>query len=631
MSDLNVVYRIAADITGLQDGVNRAAASTERLEGVVASAGRALLGAFSATSVLNAIKNQIIATVEYADAVSNLSVSTGVSIQGLQRLESIGVTSGVTMETLARAVNALNRNLDDKDAQKALRDMNLDYEELRRLSPEEKFLKIARAVSEIQDPVIKANAGAALFNKTWDTIAPAINKNIDSVISRARTLSDAQIAAADEIGDEWDEFFLNFSRGTRGFIADIAAGDKAMNEAGFRLTRPAAPIEFPVPPAPRMTNGGPTRNDVIDPTMISQLEVYGQTLDETIKKTAEKVRADKEAAEASKKLAEAMDESLERMRFRYFSLGQAAVIATQNVSGFGIKTSEVLTIGNDYSRTLTEAQIKTDAFGHVLTTNVLPSLDGLGGALAQAELRQAANATATDNWRAELNGLAQSFVQLAQISGGSFSAISRGIGSLIASVGVADQSVNQLKSGFGSLGAGSTLKGIASIASGIGGIVSVASTAISAVKALWNWAKGGEEGTVVNPARDTWFRGRSVDDIADELAQQGVGRDTAREMIQRVFDARKKGEFDAATEAIDRLIKSGGVPSFGRGGMVTQPTFAMVGESGPELITPLEKINQMLDIGPMLERLDRLDNSLRRDRRAMPHLIVAAWKDALAH
>ena len=85
------------------------------------------------------------AALEYADALSNLSAKTGISLQGLQRLEAMGATAGVVMETLANAVAMLQKNLDSEPAaQKALAEMGLNFERIRDLEPEDHVSRRSR-------------------------------------------------------------------------------------------------------------------------------------------------------------------------------------------------------------------------------------------------------------------------------------------------------------------------------------------------------------------------------------------------------------------------------------------------------------------------------------------------------
>lgn len=252
-------------------------------------------------------------------------------------------------------------------------------------------------------------------------------------------------------------------------------------------------------------------------------------------------------------------------------------------------------------------------------------LNEIGVARMNAEAARMAEAEREkDAWKTHLGDLSSAFTELSQIAGGALSDLTRGIGSMVASVELATDSVESLKSGFSSLGAGSTLKGITSIVSGIGGIVSVADTAISAVKSLWNWARGGEEGTVVNPARDAWFAGRSVQDVGDQLGEKGIDGETARQMIDRVFKAKKKTEFDAASGEIDKILRG-----FQHG---TQGRFLDFGRGTPVVLHGKERVVTESEGRHETARVDALERELRglrADIRRMPRQLAVAVVDAV--
>lgn len=156
---------------------------------------------------------------------------------------------------------------------------------------------------------------------------------------------------------------------------------------------------------------------------------------------------------------------------------------------------------------------------------------------------------------------------------------------------------SSMTSGFG--GVLKSLTG--SVSSAVTGWVGIATAAFAGIKALWDsgFGRGGEEGVVVNPMREKWFAGREVGDIGRQLAEFGIDGETARQMIQKVFDAKKKTDFEFAAGAIDAILS--GAPRMALGGLVMRPTFAMVGERGPEAIVPLGRsmgesiVNIMLD------------------------------------
>jgi hypothetical protein len=486
-----------------------------RVSAAATAVGGALGVAFTGAAILSAIKSQVSAALNYADALTNLSAATGVSVQGLQRMEAIGVTAGVTMETLARSVNMLQRNLDDKDAQKALRQMGLDYAAIRKLAPEDQFLAISKAVSAIKDPIERANAGAALFGRTWTEIAPAINKDIDKILKNTKTMSDEQIKALDEAGDKWDEFGLTVSRTMKGFVADILLGDKAMDEADWIWNQKSPEIVLPTVKAPtaRIANG-PTVNHV-DPKMISDLKVYGMTLEETIKKTEANTKAQKDAIEAAKKV----DESLERIRYAQFRLGESALVVARNVAGFGIRLSETVGISHDYSKAMNAAQVKTNALGITAKVNLEPSLRGIGGAAHQAGLSIGNSVTRFGVAKDALVDFKDEWLNFDKVMGNVAKGFLQNIGSMLS-----------------------------------GGLMALVGKGLEAV---WGGLKkvfkiGTEESTKVSPLREEFFR---MAGGLEKLNPQVMALTGNLTLVQAVFNARTVKDYNAALEALNSVLE----------------------------------------------------------------------------
>jgi phage-related minor tail protein len=239
--------------------------------------------------------------------------------------------------------------------------------------------------------------------------------------------------------------------------------------------------------------------------------------------------------------------------------------ATGRLQDLAMVSVPNLALVNQSQRVLTEATL--------ITTAAIHSQAAAAGYGADAQIQAA---IATMQWHAEIRDLGQAFVQLATVAGDSMGSIIRGIGATIVGLDVGTKGVATMKSGFKALGEGSILSGLAGIASGIGGIASAAAAAVQLIMALWKGLKklfgGGEEGTVVNPARDQFwaqYGGYEAASMAltqklEEMGDTDPGGH-ADQLIQAAFGADTKEAFDAAQDAIIALI---GGTKFHGGGLV---------------------------------------------------------------
>lgn len=93
------------------------------------------------------------------------------------------------------------------------------------------------------------------------------------------------------------------------------------------------------------------------------------------------------------------------------------------------------------------------------------------------------------------------------------------------------------------------------VGKGVNALVNLAWEGVKKIGSFFSGLfRGGEEGTQVNPARDAWFAGRSVEELGLQLGDVGHGGEEARQMIEAVFKSHTMGDFRAATDAIDTLL-----------------------------------------------------------------------------
>lgn len=163
MSTLNVIYKIAADISGLQSGVDRAAASTEKLATMAENLKKRLTQAFEVAAIVE-LGNKFLETTRQ---LQNMSDRTGISTDGLQKLDFAFKESGVGIDAVANGLAKLSKNLigNDKSAVDAMGKLGLNLHALKQMSPEDMFIKVADAVGGIANPTEKAYAAVKIFGK----------------------------------------------------------------------------------------------------------------------------------------------------------------------------------------------------------------------------------------------------------------------------------------------------------------------------------------------------------------------------------------------------------------------------------------------------------------------------------
>lgn len=115
-------------------------------------------------------------TLEWADAIDEAAKRTNLSTTYVQQLTKVAEKNGTTFQTMAGLIQASEQRLADgnKKTVESIRSMGLSLDELLKLSPEERFRKLATAISGIEDPAKQSAVQMAVFGRAADGAAPAL-------------------------------------------------------------------------------------------------------------------------------------------------------------------------------------------------------------------------------------------------------------------------------------------------------------------------------------------------------------------------------------------------------------------------------------------------------------------------
>ncbi len=165
-------------------------------------------GALGVGSVAAALTAGAKAAMAYADSLTKLSDRTGIGVVELQRLGAVAAASGNDIDQIAGAVNTFQKRLvEDSDATTAaLSRIGLTVDELRALSPDEQFFAIARGVAAIKDPAEQTRTAMDLFGKSGAEILPTLKADVDALKDSTFQMSEASVKALDDFGDKLDAF-----------------------------------------------------------------------------------------------------------------------------------------------------------------------------------------------------------------------------------------------------------------------------------------------------------------------------------------------------------------------------------------------------------------------------------------
>jgi len=215
-------YEVPAGLQRLADAANEANKSGNEMASWMGKV-QGLLGAFGIGIGVTAAINFAKAVMADADALMKLHDRTEISVESLQAMRVAGDDAGVTVETMADAVNKLQERLGrgDKGAVAALNELHISLKEFKSLDPGEQFIKVADALREIKDPLEFARVASELFGKNWKELAPVIKRGFDDVKDGAGGMSRETVKALDDAGDAAARFWRATKANLGEALADI--------------------------------------------------------------------------------------------------------------------------------------------------------------------------------------------------------------------------------------------------------------------------------------------------------------------------------------------------------------------------------------------------------------------------
>jgi hypothetical protein len=230
----SLIVDVAANTVKLVQDVEKI---DKQLGGIVSMAGKvgAALGiGFSVGAVVNFGK----ALLDDADALTKLHDKTGVSIEGLGRLQAAGDDAGNTLEQLTAGINMMQKRLTDgdKSAVGALGKLHLGLDDLKRLEPDAQFMAIADAIREVKDPAEQVALAVAIFGKSGAELLPTIKRGFDDIKNTAPGMSAEAVKALDDVGDA----IANLWRRTKNTIGEVLGDTVAAVQAVHNATSPGA-------------------------------------------------------------------------------------------------------------------------------------------------------------------------------------------------------------------------------------------------------------------------------------------------------------------------------------------------------------------------------------------------------
>lgn len=201
------------------------------------AAGEAITGAFKKISIASsaalvgigafAVKS-VKDLAGVAEEITNLSKQTGVTVAGVQALRLASDQSGISLEAMAGAIKKMQLNLVTADADKleeSLGFLNLKFNDIANLKPEEQFFEIGNEIAKIQDPMQRTAMAVDLFGKSGTDVLAIFGDGATTLqewTKKAEEMGVMLDSKTIEAALKADDAFDNFDATVKGIVQTVA-------------------------------------------------------------------------------------------------------------------------------------------------------------------------------------------------------------------------------------------------------------------------------------------------------------------------------------------------------------------------------------------------------------------------
>ncbi|SFB96763.1 hypothetical protein SAMN05216344_106128 [Polaromonas sp. OV174] len=197
---------------GLDKSEQAALAAGKRIQDTMDGLGRkiattvgAIAGGLAAGFTISAFKSLIHDTIESAAKLNDLAIQTGVTVEALSGLASIGKYSEQSADAISSAMSKLAKNMagaseESKGTGKALETLGIDFDKFKKMSPDQQMQTVAKAMDGFADGSGKAAVAMALYGKEGFKMLPFF-KDLATAGELQAKVTAEQSAMADDFSD----------------------------------------------------------------------------------------------------------------------------------------------------------------------------------------------------------------------------------------------------------------------------------------------------------------------------------------------------------------------------------------------------------------------------------------------
>lgn len=205
------ILEISTDTRKMVGGLNTAVGQAKAFGAKLEATAKGVQAAWATMSMamgvlaLGAVGKEFL---DMAGNVADLSARLRVSTDTVQEWQATFGKAGIPIESVAKSSEILSEKINggDKSAVAALKAMGFSIADLQAMRPEDRFIKVADAVGQLQNQDDRIAASKGLFGKGGPELLAALDGHLGETIDNIRDLGividNETITAADDFGDQ---------------------------------------------------------------------------------------------------------------------------------------------------------------------------------------------------------------------------------------------------------------------------------------------------------------------------------------------------------------------------------------------------------------------------------------------
>lgn len=194
---------------------------------------------------------------QFGDGLVKQARNAGLTVEELQKLQTISDRTGIAVGSLAGIINQQNRDMQAglktmPFYQKALKDLGLSSKELEKLTPVERTLEQFRALAKIEDKAKRAALANDLYGSSSQTVEKIVKENIKALdqantsLERQRIVSGEAAQNINKLTNDWKELRKQARATSTEFVGKKLAplgiqGVESLRQISERARQPKAP------------------------------------------------------------------------------------------------------------------------------------------------------------------------------------------------------------------------------------------------------------------------------------------------------------------------------------------------------------------------------------------------------